>query len=32
MKPKGTNDKTGISWSDNEAMGGGNILEIGGVY
>lgn len=32
MEAKETNDRTGISWTDNEVFGGGNILDIGGVY
>lgn len=32
MAAKESNDRTGISWTDNEAFGGGNIIEIGGVY
>lgn len=31
-EPKGSDDRTGISWTDNEVFGGGNILKIGGIY
>lgn len=32
MEAKETNNRTGVSVTDNEVFGGGNILSIGGTY
>lgn len=32
MEAKETNDRTGVSVTDNEIFGGGDILAIGGTY